>query len=178
MRFSTILVVFAVEDADLGRVMDGLIEFVLDFLTGSAFERADEVDGGQGEEEARYDFIGAEPVELLPNEDCQTADDDAGQGPIFGHLLPIQGEEDCRAEGGTVTSPGVGDHGQDVAVRIEGHDDGQGRDDEDCQTADVDEFSVAGVLADEGVVEVFGNGRCRNQELGRGRTHDGGQNGR
>ena len=122
--------------------------------------------------------IEAEPVELLPNEDCQTADDDAGQGPIFGHLLPIQGEEDCRAEGGTETSPGVGDHGQDVAVRIEGHDDGQGRDDEDCQTADVDEFSVAGVLADEGVVEVFGNGRCRNQELGRGRTHDGGQNGR
>ena len=83
MRFSTILVVFAVEDADLGRVMDGLIEFVLDFLTGSAFERADEVDGGQGEEEARYDFIEAEPVELLPNEDCQTADDDAGQGPIL-----------------------------------------------------------------------------------------------
>ena len=42
-------VVFAVEDADLGGVMDGLIEFVLDFLAGSAFEFADDVDGGQGE---------------------------------------------------------------------------------------------------------------------------------
>lgn len=173
MHRSKRLVFFAVEDADLGRVMDGLIEFVLDFLAGSAFELAYDVDGGQGEEEARYDFIEAEPVELLPNEDRQATDDDTGQGPVFGHLLPVQGEEDRRAEGGTETGPGVGNHGQDVTVGVEGQDDGQSRDDEDRQTADVNEFLVAGVLADEGVVEVFRNSRCRNQELGRGGTHDG-----
>ena len=111
---------FIMQDADFRGVMDGLFEFVLDFLARSAFCFADDVDGEEGEEEARYDFIEAEPVELFPDEDRQAADDDACQGAVLGHLLPVEGEEDGWAEGGTEAGPGVGDHGQDVAVRVEG----------------------------------------------------------
>ena len=165
------------EDADFGGMVDGLFKFVLDFLARSAVEFADDVDGDEREEESRYDFIEAEPGELFPDEDGQAADDDAGQGAVLGHVLPVQGQEDGRAEGGTEASPGIGDHGQDVTVRVEGQDDGQGGDDEDRQAADVDQLFIAGVLADEGVVKVLGNGRCRDQELGRSGTHDSSQDG-
>ena len=153
------------EDADFRRVVDGLFKFVLDFLARFAVEFADDVDGDEREEEARYDFVKAEPGELFPNEDGQAADDDAGQGAVLGHILPVQGQENCRAEGGTEAGPGVGDHGQDVAVRVEGQDDGTGGDDEDRQAADVDQFFFTGILANEGVIKILGNSRRRDQEL-------------
>lgn len=156
---------FIMEDADFRRMVDGLFKFVLDFLARFAVEFADDVDGDEREEEARYDFVEAEPGELFPDEDGQAADDDAGQGAILGHAFPVQGQEDGRAEGGTEAGPGVGYHGQDVAVRVEGQDDGAGGDDEDGQAADVYEFFFTGILADEGVIKILGDSRCRDQEL-------------
>ena len=60
---------FIMEDADFRRVVDGLFEFILDFLARAAIEFADDVDGDEREEESRYDFVKAEPGELFPNED-------------------------------------------------------------------------------------------------------------
>ncbi len=145
------------QDADFRRMVDGLFEFILDFLARSSIEFADDVDGDEREEEARYDFVKAKPGELFPNEDGQATDDDAGQGAVFGHVLPVQGQEDGRAEGSTEASPGVGDHGQDVAVRVEGQDDGTSGDDEDRQAADVDQFFFTGILANESVIKILGN---------------------
>ena len=60
---------FIMQDADFRRMVDGLFEFILDFLARSSIEFADDVDGDEREEEARYDFVKAEPGELFPNED-------------------------------------------------------------------------------------------------------------
>ena len=60
---------FIMQDADFRRMVDGLFEFILDFLARSAIEFADDVDGDEREEESRYDFVKAEPGELFPNED-------------------------------------------------------------------------------------------------------------
>ena len=63
------LLFLIMEDADFWGMVDGLFEFILDFLARSSIEFADDVDGDEREEEARYDFVKAKPGELFPNED-------------------------------------------------------------------------------------------------------------
>lgn len=176
--FCYLLFVFIFEYGDFLFQADGPVEFSLDFGTGRCVPFADQIDGHQGEDEARHDFIEAEPGELFPDEDREAADDDAGQGPVFGHPFPEQRQEDAGTESCPESGPGVGYHGQDIVIGVEGQVDSQCRHDEDGETADVDQFFVTGFGVDERVVHVFGNSRCRDQKLGRGRAHDGGQDGR
>lgn len=158
--------------------MNGFVKFFKHFRARFLVHFADDVDGDEGENESRYDFVQSQPAELLPNEDGQAADDDAGQSAVFRHAPPVQGQENRRAEGCAEACPGISDHGKDIAVWIQGQDDGQGRDDENGDAADEDQFLVAGVLTDKGMVEVFGNGRRRDEKLRRRRTHDSRQYGR
>ena len=72
-------------------MVDGAVEFVLDETAWRSVMEADDDDGNEGEEEARYYFIQSKPGKLFPYQDGQATDDDAGKSAVLRHPLPEQG---------------------------------------------------------------------------------------
>lgn len=121
-------------------IVYGAVEFVLNFLARRSREFTYDVNRNRREHKARYNFIKAEPAEVLPDEYRKAANDDTGQGAVTVHAFPIQRHEDARAEGGTESSPGIGDHGKDVVIWIHTEKNRKASYNEDCKSADIDEF--------------------------------------
>ena len=151
------------------------IKRLLDVLGRRLAQEADGDDGEEGEEEARDDLVEAEERELLPDEHRDAACDDACDDAIARRALPEEAHEDGRAEGGAEARPGVGDHVEDEAVRVEPEENREARDDEDARAGDPDELRLLGIFMDERAVEILRERRRRDEKLARCRTHDGGE---
>ena len=166
----------------------------MDFFAGGLGQEAYDNDGGEAKHKARHEFInlenfGGEAGEVeLPYERGDTAHEHARDGCRGRGTLPEEGKEHDRAEGGTEAAPGEAheahDHVEEALALLDtvgagsalhGYNDGNKRNHHDHAAADPHDFLVGSILAEQVLVEVVTEGRCRNQQLGVGRTHDSGK---
>ena len=157
----------------LDAALSHCVEGVLNLLCRRLVHEADDADGEEGEEEAGDDFVEAEEGELLPDEDSDATDDDAGDDAVPRRALPEEAHEDGGAESGAEARPGVGDHVEDEAVRVEPEENREARDDEDARARDPDELRLLGIFMDERAVEILRERRRRDEKLARRRAHEG-----
>ena len=101
----------------------------------------------------------------MPDDDGDGAGDHAGNRSVTVHAFPPEAQQNHGAEGSAEPGPGVAHQRKDKAL-------GVGRD-ENCHkrhrnhhhAPEPDEFTVTGLGADKGAVEVFGEGGRAHQEL-------------
>ena len=153
------------------------VKCVRDALCRLFVQAAHDVDGAEGEDEARDDLVETEESELLPYEDGDAARDDACEDAVSRGAPPEEGGEQRGAEGGAEACPCIGDHVEDEALGIHGERQGKRGDREDGEAADPDEFFLACSLVQQRAVEILREGGSRNEELRRRRAHDGGEDG-
>ena len=94
-----------------GGIAHGGLDFVeglRDALGGSLVEKAHDDDGDEGEDEARKDFVEAEPGVVVPDEDRDGAGDHARERAVARHAAPPERHDDDGAEGRAEEADGDG----------------------------------------------------------------------
>ena len=167
--------------AFLVRGLEGAVEQVGDlFRRGLAAQRHDDR-RDQAAQEAGDDFIqaGRRGQERIPQGVDREAHAHAGDCAGIRQAAPVEREQDDRAERGAEARPCALDERHDAAaVRIgrdEVRDDG---DEDDDDAADPLHLVVGGVLADDWLIDIGGEGAAAREQLGVRRAHGRGQNGR
>ncbi len=104
--------------------IEGICNLLFRFLVEFAYD----VNSKQREEEAGDDLIETKESELLPDQNGNAADEDAGKDAVPRSTAPEERHQKCRTKGGTEAGPGIGNHIEDEAVRIHGKCNGNGSD--------------------------------------------------
>ena len=140
-------------------------------------QAADDDRGQPAQDEAGHDLVQAQPAELLPHQHGDGARDDARECARARHALPPQRQDDHRPEGGAKARPGVADHAQHLGFGVAGNRNRHQGHDQHHDAADPDQLQLAGVLAQEGAVDVLGQCAGAHQQLAGQRAHHGSQDG-
>ena len=163
------------------RGLEGAVEQVRDlFRRGLAAQRHDDR-RDQAAQEAGDDLIQAGRCgqERIPQSVDRKAHAHARDRAGIRQAAPVEREQDDRAERGAEARPCALDERHDAAAvrvsRDEVRDDG---DEDDDDAARPLHLVVGGVLADDRLIDIGGEGAAARQQLGVGRAHGRGKNGR
>ena len=141
-------------------------------------QAADAKRGSPAENEAGHDFIQVEPAKLLPHQHGDRTGDDARQRAVARDAAVKEREDDDRAKGRAKARPRVADHAEHARLGVAGNRDGNERNGQNHGAAKPHQLFLAGLLAQEGAVDIFRERAGAHEQLAGERAHHRRQNGR
>ena len=115
---------------------------------------------------------------MLPDHHGDRADQNTGQCAVAGHVFPDHRNQHHRTECSTETGPGIGHQAQYAVFRVGSQRDSNQGYQQHHGTTDPDQLQLRSGFAQEGFIEVFGQGARAHQQLAAQGAHHRRQNGR